>query len=106
VVPWPTEQLPPPESDALRLIVWVLGGWLALVKLWLLAIWRENAAYRRRNEQLSDWLLETVERASAERLRMTEQHSLQLDSSLRAQNEQFTSLLAKAMNLRAGSSGS
>jgi hypothetical protein len=77
------------------LIEYLLGplGCLVLALIWVWRVSRENTDLRTRNAQLSDFLIDRIESASRERVRMIDDFALRQDSSLRNVLDVFTALL-------------
>lgn len=88
-----------PDPSAAAFARWLFGQSVALVVcvLWILflirnqRVFRQDAiASRQQSEKLSELLLRSIEGALLERLRQAEQHSLQLDSTMRTLLADFT----------------
>lgn len=92
--------LPLPDGALLSLLVWLeqrggLAGALLVATLWLLSLLRERAAFRRRNDVLSDALVESIESGSSERARMADEYRLGHDWTVRSLLEHFHALAVK-----------
>jgi len=92
--------IPLPDGALLSLLVWLeqrggLAGALLVATLWLLTLLRERAAFRRRNDALSDALCEAIENGSSERARMADEYRLGHDWTVRSLLEHFHALAAK-----------
>ena len=109
-------QPPPLETQAASdLLGWLLGQSAALVValLWILSQWlqrreqsrelgatkAELASCRERNELLSQHLLRSIEGASLERSKLSDQRLWQLDSMIRSCVDSLTRVLASALTL-------
>lgn len=85
------------------LIEYLLGplGCLVLALIWVWKVSRENTDLRTRNAQLSDFLIDRIESASRERVRMIDDFALRQDSTIRNVLDAFTALLPRPQSLGA-----
>ena len=93
---------PIPLSDGALLswLAWLeqrggLAGALLVASLWLLTLLRERAAFRRRNDSLSDALCQAIESGSSERARMADEYRLGHDWTVRSLLDHFHALAVK-----------
>lgn len=80
---------------------WLFGQSVAfvavviLMSLWIWTLLRQNTALAKRNDQLSDDLVKTIERGSHERAQLSEDSLLRLDSTVRNIAAALTSSLSQ-----------
>lgn len=107
--------LPPPDLGAAPdLLGWLLGQSAALViaGLWILTLLRQQrersreqvttqaelSSFRERNDLLSQALLRSIESASLERSKLSDQRLWQLDSTMRSFVGSLTQVLASVLS--------
>ena len=89
------------------LLRWLIGQSVGVVILiaWIATLLRDNSSFRTRNDALSDYLVQSTESGLRDRLKQSEQHVLQLDSTQRAVTDSYTRVLERALTLPARLSG-
>ena len=89
--------LPIDPTSMPGVVEYLLGplGCLVLALIWIWKLSRENTDLRTRNGQLSDFLIDRIESASRERVRMIDDFALRQDSMTRNLLDAFTALLPR-----------
>lgn len=92
-----------PDGSLQALFVWLeqrggVAGALFVAVLWISTLLRERTASQRRNDALSEALVQALESGSAERARMADEYRLGHDWTVRSLLDHFHALAVKRVD--------
>lgn len=98
------DPLPLPDGSLQALFAWLeqrggVAGALLVAVLWISTLLRERTASQRRNDALSEALVQALETGSAERARMADEYRLGHDWTVRSLLDHFHALAVKRVDL-------